>query len=445
MDTTADPTNLTGQAIEKALAPTAPPPANPNVQAALKSVGTDGWSPESISAGLTDFQKRIQQGEQQFTEDYAKKTAEQEKASAAIESQFHPLPPRDTTKFTGLMLVLGALAGRNTMASMTAAMNNITGILKGQKDGNDEMVKSQKEQFEMNFKNGIEKAKLIADEKQQLLDKYKYDQGAMQEEYNIFKLRHGIGDSVAKEDMFNTKQMYSQIENMEKLQTALMLGMQKQQTAEQIKRPMITYKDASGKTVERYLNEQEMAGAALPEGAEIVAGTGAAKGAGNAQVAVRTKIVQAGAINAINRLNEIQKKFGSDATASSFFGTHGENPITKGLYGAGRSAQSQRQQEIDSDWGSFIDEAIPVFTGGLRGSDSFRQFLIQQAPQPGDKPGTVAEKVRLFRENINGSSKVFFNKFASDPNMWAPGTKPEDVQGGAPSSSSGEWKVERVQ
>jgi hypothetical protein len=169
---------------------------------------------------------------------------------------------------------------------------------------------------------------------------------------------------------------------------------------------------------------------------------------GGASQAVRQSLVKSGATNAIARLNEIDKKFGDDATTSSFFGQHAGSPLTRGAYGVGKSMQSNKQQEVDADWASMIDEAIPVFAGGLRGSNDFRNFLIEQAPGPGDKPATVAEKKRLFRQNIQGTSKAFFNKYVEDPAMWAPGTKPEDVQSVVDASkapaAAGGWKVEKV-
>ncbi len=158
--------------------------------------------------------------------------------------------------------------------------------------------------------------------------------------------------------------------------------------------------------------------------------------------AVRTSIVKSGITNAIARLDEIEKAHPFGAT-SSFFGQHGDNPLTRGAYGAAKSLQGGAQQDIDAKWASLIDEAIPVFTGGLRGSDAFRRFLIEQAPGPGDKPATIKEKMRLFRQNIEGTSKAFFNKYSSDPSFWGPGVKPEEVKGGA-APKQGEWKVEKV-
>jgi hypothetical protein len=142
---------------------------------------------------------------------------------------------------------------------------------------------------------------------------------------------------------------------------------------------------------------------------------------------VRQNIVRAGVTNSLRLLDEIEKEYPKDNT-SVFFGTHGENPLTKGAYGMGRSAIGSKARQVDAKWAGFIDEAIPVFTGGLRGSDAFRRFLIEQAPGPGDDPASRAVKVKTIRDNISGTSKAFFNKFASDPSMWAPGIKPEEVE-----------------
>jgi len=155
---------------------------------------------------------------------------------------------------------------------------------------------------------------------------------------------------------------------------------------------------------------------------------------------VRQNIVRAGVKNSLARLDEIEKSMPS-ATTSSFFGQDPEGPVTRYAYGAGKSMQSKEQQKADAAYASFIDEAIPVFTGGLRGSDAFRRFLINQVPGPGDKPETVKEKLRLIRANIQGTSHAFFDKFASTPDMWAKDTKPEDVEQAKEAIGGGEQDI----
>lgn len=158
-------------------------------------------------------------------------------------------------------------------------------------------------------------------------------------------------------------------------------------------------------------------------------------GAGGQATAVRQSIVKAGVTNAIARLNEIDKL--GDVSTSSFFGQHADNPLTRSAYGAAKGMQGKGQQDADAKWASMIDEAIPVFTGGLRGSDAFRKFLIEQAPGPGDKPETIREKKRLFRQNIEGTSKAFFNKYSADPSFWGPGVTPEQAKGGGDAPQQG--------
>ena len=172
---------------------------------------------------------------------------------------------------------------------------------------------------------------------------------------------------------------------------------------------------------------------------------------------VRQNIVKAGVRNSLARLDEVVKKF-PNLNTSMFFGAHDEGPVTRGLYGAGRGQMSSEQKQADAGWASVVDEAIPVFTGGLRGSDAFRRFLIGQVPGPGDDAGSRAEKVRLLRANIQGTSHAFFDRFASDPSMWASGTTPDEVDEvkssietpsapGKPKAAApatGGWKVEKV-
>ncbi len=154
----------------------------------------------------------------------------------------------------------------------------------------------------------------------------------------------------------------------------------------------------------------------------------------NVRDTVRGNLVEGSALNAINRLAEIEKAH-PNGTVSLIFGkSPGDSVLMGGAHAAMRGSQNPQQQDIDAKWASFIDEVIPVFTGGLRGSDAFRKFLIEQAPQPGTKPDAIKEKMRLFRENIRGTQSAFANKFKADPAMWGPGVKPEEVKGGGAAS-----------
>jgi len=141
---------------------------------------------------------------------------------------------------------------------------------------------------------------------------------------------------------------------------------------------------------------------------------------------VRQNIVKSGVNNSLSRLNEIEQKF-PNVNTSAFFGSHSEGPIGRTAIGVGRGILTSSQKQADALWASFIDEAIPVFTGGLRGSDAFRRFLIEQAPGPGDDAASRKEKMRLLRANIEGTSRAFFDRFASNPSMWGAGITKQQV------------------
>lgn len=155
-------------------------------------------------------------------------------------------------------------------------------------------------------------------------------------------------------------------------------------------------------------------------------GTGAGAGGGSAKVQQRVALVGGAAKNAIDRLNEIEKEFKNDYSVSLIFGEH-----AKGITGRmGEAAyrkfgMSKEQQKFDAQAGSFIDEAIPVFTGGLRGSDAFRRFLVGQLPQPAEDPETRKEKWRLFRENIQGMNSSFAKAYMGNPEYWGGKTATE--------------------
>lgn len=163
----------------------------------------------------------------------------------------------------------------------------------------------------------------------------------------------------------------------------------------------------------------------------------------NVRDTVRSNLVEGSAQNALRLLDEIQAK-NPNGTVSLLFGKSAGDSVALGAaHALARGQQGKEQQNIDARWAAFIDEAIPVFTGGLRGSDAFRRFLIEQAPQAGTKKETIAEKMRLFRENIAGTRDAFRQKFVSDPKMWGEGVTKDQVQGGGgtPKPAAGTPKI----
>lgn len=152
----------------------------------------------------------------------------------------------------------------------------------------------------------------------------------------------------------------------------------------------------------------------------------------NQAAGVRQSLVEAGAKNALARLDDLIGL--DDAPKASIFMAHeAKSVMGEAVYQAGRSALSSKQKKIDATMASFIDEAIPVFTGGLRGSDALRKFLIGQLPSAGDDDETAREKIRIFKENINGTRTTFRDFAAAHP---APGVKPDEAQKSVSDGSS---------
>lgn len=140
-----------------------------------------------------------------------------------------------------------------------------------------------------------------------------------------------------------------------------------------------------------------------------------AGGSSSGSINTRNALVVGAANNAIDRMNELKQDGGGQfPTTSVMFGQHGDGVFSRSAHALGQSALSKEQQKIDAGYASLVDEAIPVFTGGLRGSDAFRRFLLGQVPQPGDSPETANEKMRLFEANIKGTLKTFQGAFSSN-------------------------------
>ena len=138
--------------------------------------------------------------------------------------QFHPIPPKDASKFFGMMMVLGALSGRSTMAPMTAAMNNMTAIMKAQKEHNTEMLAAQTAEFDRNYKTALDKHKEYVEEKKSILEKYKYDMAAAKDEMFILKAKYGVAEGVHKAGETGYKDDLQASINAERTRIALFGG-----------------------------------------------------------------------------------------------------------------------------------------------------------------------------------------------------------------------------
>lgn len=145
---------------------------------------------------------------------------------------------------------------------------------------------------------------------------------------------------------------------------------------------------------------------------------------------VRTSLVLGAAGNALARMGEAEQRFGGlgNLRASPYFGVHKGGVLANTGMQIGRAATlSTEQRNKDSFVAGVVDEAVPVFTGGLRSSDSFRQFLISQVPSAiGDNDESTAVKWDIFKKNISGQSNAFRNKFMTTPEFWGAGVTSKD-------------------
>lgn len=195
--------------------------AKPNIKAGLTAVkaGPQPMTEGEVSQGVIDTQQKMAGIQSTFDKQYAE-VPKVELPSA----EFHPLPPKESSELFSLLMVMSALGGRTTHTPFTAALNNMTGVMKGQKEKNDQMVAEQRDQFKLNFDSGMAKYKGMMEEKRNILEKYHYDMAAAQGELNTWKLQHGVTDAVHKADETNTNHMLQSHDRASKLANDLKIA-----------------------------------------------------------------------------------------------------------------------------------------------------------------------------------------------------------------------------
>lgn len=197
----------------------ATPPVKPNIKAGLQSVKAAPMTEGQVAQGVTDTQQKMAGIQSSFDKQYA------EVPKVALpNTEFHPLPHKESSELFSLMMIIGALGGRTTHTPMTAAMNNMTGIMRGQHEKNDQMVADQRDQFKLNFDSGMAKYKGMMEEKRNILEKYHYDMAAAQGELNTWKLQHGISDEVAKASETQHHHMQQSMDAASKLASDLKIA-----------------------------------------------------------------------------------------------------------------------------------------------------------------------------------------------------------------------------
>ena len=179
--------------------------AQPNMQAGVNALSAIPTM-QDVAAAHTKADAARQAQTQEFSPQVSaagnqiNQSYEQE--NAALKAQPQVQTPQDKFKpalndmssLGTILMVMGALAGRNTMQPMTAALNNMTGVMTGMKEGNEEQIKQQKEQFDANYKVGMDKYNSFVNERNEIHERYKGDRAQMQEHLQDLYRRMGMSE-----------------------------------------------------------------------------------------------------------------------------------------------------------------------------------------------------------------------------------------------------------
>ena len=206
--------------VQPPIQPTRLPPAiNNQMQTALDS---SAHANDPLLAAVP----KMNQATTQYGQATQQAATERDKAIQGLGErpkvpEYHEIPPKDATMFMSMMMALGALSGRSTAAPMTAAMNNMTGIMKAQKDNNQEMLAAQKEEFNRNVDAALAKAKEFAEKKQDILEKFNYNMGAADHELKLAELEFGQAEKVSSANRMSAKEQLDAISRFEKTRASV--------------------------------------------------------------------------------------------------------------------------------------------------------------------------------------------------------------------------------
>lgn len=340
----------------------------------------------------------------------------------------------------GLIALSLAGAGGKHWGMASAAMD---GMLKGFREGSVAKYQEERNKFEREMRVAKEKQAQALDAYQKVLDDKKLTLNQMMVELSAQAAGNQDWDINMAAKQKNLDAIVKSIDSKRRQSDALMNNAVHVQAGLDNRAAMLAardnakqekgwklYQDGSGTQfrvnegaalVQKKVNGEWHDTDTLPPNATHIGSNVAMKDT------VRSQLVEGAASNALNRLKEADK-FGGDQNlrASPFFGAHSDGVLSNLTQGVGRSALPTSQKNKDSLIAGIVDESIPVFTGGLRSSDSFRQFVISQVPRsPGDDAESTKEKWRIFRENVSGQRNAFRNKFLSSPDMQDPSDRPK--------------------
>lgn len=365
--------------------------------------------------------------------------------------EHHGLNDQQMNESIQSMFALAAIGGMMTRAPVTAALQAFSGGLKGLVDGDKMVFARETAEFDRNLKTAIAKNQQAVQKYNMAFKKHQGDLNAAMREIQLEATAHQDTVTAALAKANNAQGVMKHIESMQRAEQMatrqhdqLMLQLKRMESqdarfnASQAGKGWQVFQDPKTGQLVRV---NAVSGEVAPVDYSALQKPGApGKGGGSASGDTRSKLVSGASKNALNRLDEIKKDSGGNYPNTSVaFGTHADS-LTGRIGEAGvNMLMSDEQQKVDARYASLIDEAIPVFTGGLRGSDAFRKFLLGQVPQPGQSQDAANEKMRLFEENIKGMRDDFTKAFRSNPSFQA-----GEAPAASPAPAGGGWSIEPV-
>jgi len=184
-----------------------PPIAPPVVKPVAPKAGAGKAVPKTIATLAAKQAMGIDTIPQGIMSDTKQIMADRDKQLAA-----NPLPSEPLAKFTpeqqksfstlsSMLLVLGSLMGRKTMAPATAALNNMTGVMQGIKQGNAEAYTKNKQEFDANYKVAMENYNRALDRRKEIMAESKGDLAVEKELMNQWRLNEGISEKYSHDQM----------------------------------------------------------------------------------------------------------------------------------------------------------------------------------------------------------------------------------------------------
>lgn len=344
------------------------------------------------------------------------------------------IDPKELNDTMSMMVAFAALGGALTRQPMTAALNSFAAGVHGLVQGKQQVFDDSLKTFKANFDTAKAKNDQIWKEWQTALETHKNDVQAQQNALAIIASKYQLQNEsllIQKGDVVSATNLRMKAGDTATKATE---GLVKIEEMAQTRRIQMAALQQQRETMNELARDRLGQGERRIDIAEKKA---AATGAGG-KTNTRNALVQAASRNALDRLGEMKQPDGTFPTTSVMFGQHGEGVISRGIHAVGQAALSPEQQKVDAGYASMIDEAIPAFTGGLRGSDAFRKFLLGQLPGPGDTQETANEKMRLFEANIKGTMNTFGSVYAATPTFQAAGGAP------AAAPEGGGWSIKPI-